>query len=77
MEYDFQMYSEGPMTTVFLLTPLTDAAKEWVVENVSQEGFQPDYPNRLYVERRFIDMLLDGIDGAGLTVDAIERALVG
>lgn len=72
-EHDFSMVGASG-DTVFKLVPLTDAAREWVEENVSREGFQPDWPT-IVVEHRYIDNLLGGIDEAGFTVDAVERAL--
>ena len=70
-QYDFVLSGGG---SIFLLKPVTDEAREWVEENVSREGFQPYWP-MVCVEWRYLDALLDGIDGMGLTVDAIERAL--
>ncbi len=64
---DFRIDGEGPMTTLFRVVPLTDAAKEWVEENVSEEGFQPSWPT-VHVEHRYLADLVDGIEGAGLTV---------
>ena len=55
------------MTSVFRLVPLTDEAKRWVNNNVSRERFQPDWPT-LYIEHRFLDDLIEGIEGEGLAV---------
>ena len=71
--YDFSLSDQG---TILVLTALSDEAKAWVAEHVSHEGYQPDLPNSVYLEWRYLDAILDGIDGDGLTVDAIERALV-
>lgn len=75
---DFRLDAhEGPMASVFRLVPLTIPAKVWVAANVGKDsGYQPDWPT-LYVEHRYIDPLLDGIDAAGLTVDVIERVVAG
>ncbi len=64
---DFRLYGEGPMTTVFRLTPLSDRAKEWVEEHVDQEGFQPSWPE-VFVEHGYIDAVLEGINLSGLTI---------
>ena len=73
---DFHM-DGGPigLASVLRIQPLTQEAKDWVEEHVSQDGFQPDWPT-LYVEHRYLDNLIGGIAIAGLTVDAIEHALV-
>ncbi len=64
---DFQLCGEGPMTTVFRLIPLNDAAKGWIEEHVDQEGLQPSWPE-LFVEHGYIDALLAGVTSAGFTV---------
>ena len=73
-QYDFSLNDQG---TILVLTALSDEAKAWVGENVSKEGYQPDLPNNVYLEWRYVDAILDGIDETGLTVDAVERALAG
>ena len=64
-QYDFSLNDQG---TILVLTALSDDAKAWVEENVSTEGYQPDVPNRVYIECRYVDAILDGIDGDGLKV---------
>ena len=64
---DFRVDGEGPMTSLFRIVPLTNAAEEWVDAHVSTAGFHPEWPT-LYVERRYLDDLIEGIEGAGLTV---------
>ncbi len=64
---DFRVDGEGAMTTLFRVVPLTSLAEEWVDEHVSTAGFQPDWPT-LHVEHRYLADLVDGIEGAGLTV---------
>ena len=68
---DFHM-DGGPigLASVLRIEPLTQEAKDWVEECVSQEGFQPDWPT-LYVEHRYLDYLIDGIAMSGLTIDAM------
>ena len=56
-----------------MLTAQSQEARNWLSDNIDSEGYQPDMPRCIYVERRYIDAILDGIDQAGLTVDAIER----
>ena len=55
------------MTTLFRVVALTDSAKEWVNDNVSEEGYQPQWPT-LFVEHRYLDDLIEGMQGTGLTV---------
>lgn len=64
---DFRVDGEGPMTTLFRVVPLTSLAEEWVDSHVSTAGFHPQWPT-LHVEHRYLDDLIDGIEGAGLTV---------
>lgn len=64
---DFRVDGEGPMTTLFRVVPLTEAAKEWVDDHVSTGGFHPEWPT-LHVEHRYLADLIAGIEGAGLTV---------
>ncbi len=65
---------------VVIETETTDET-EWILENVSAEGFNPDYPERINVEARYAGALLWGaqadgiklITGEGLAL-AVERA---
>ncbi len=67
---DFRLDGEGPLTSVFRLVPLTGDARGWIADNVSRtEGFQPDWPT-LYIEHRYLDDLIEGIEGEGMTVSA-------
>lgn len=47
--------------TLFIFSPLTGRAKQWIEENVSQEGYQPDFPTRLIVEHRYAFDLARGM----------------
>lgn len=53
--------------TLYRLQPLTERAKEWIEENVSKEGFQPEWPT-LYVEHRYIGDLVEAIRAEGMKV---------
>jgi hypothetical protein len=57
----------NPGDTVFLVEPLTQAASEWIVENV--EGETTWLAGNLAVEHRYIDALIDGMREAGLVVE--------
>jgi hypothetical protein len=61
---DFTLENHG---SIALLRPLTQAARQWVEHNVSQEGFQPFWPS-VVVEPRFAPDILHGISGEGLVV---------
>jgi len=61
---DFDIRDEG---SIILLRPLTEAARIWVDENISREGYQPMYPT-VVVEPRYIQPILDGLQAEGYTV---------
>ena len=68
MPDDVRVEGEGPMTTVFRVVAVTDAAKEWVNENVNnEEGFHPEWPN-MFVEHRYLDDLIAGMHESGLQI---------
>jgi hypothetical protein len=53
------------MTTIFLLIPLSKAAREWVSENIAIEPYQRLGAN-VGVEHRFIGDIVAGMQAAGL-----------
>lgn len=55
--------------TMYHVTPLTKAAKDWVSENVQLESWQW-LGSGFGVEGRFLDNLLEGMVDSGLTVSA-------
>jgi hypothetical protein len=61
---DFAVENHG---TIFLLRPLTTAARVWVDENIGQDnGFQPYFPAALVIEHRFIQSIVEGARRDGL-----------
>ncbi len=64
---DFSITDGG---SIVILTAENEAARAWVEDNVSDEGYQPAYPNTLYIERNYVDALAEGITEAGLTITA-------
>lgn len=62
--------------TVFMVAPVSDAAKEWVRENVRLESYQW-LGNAFGVEHRYVRDLLDGVRADGLTVSYSDKALYG
>jgi len=52
--------------SIFLVTPLTSDAKEWIEQNVSED--HQFFGNALVVEHRYIAGLVAGMRGDGLEV---------
>jgi hypothetical protein len=61
---DFVAENHG---SIFLLRPLTPAAKAWVEEHIGDNGYQPYYPT-VVVEHRFIADIVHGAQADGLVV---------
>lgn len=53
--------------TVYLFTPLTQVAKDWVEEHVQVAGYQQFGPG-FAVDHRYAGPLADGMEAAGLVV---------
>jgi hypothetical protein len=54
--------------SLFVFEALTETGRTWIAENVSTEGYNPDLPNRVYVEHRYAFDLARGMQQAGLRV---------
>lgn len=54
--------------SLYVFHILSESARAWVEENVSREGFQPNFSNAVYVEHRYARDLGAGMAGAGLAV---------
>lgn len=65
---DFRVSGGG---TIYLVEPVSDAAKEWVKENVPLESWQWLGP-AFAVEHRYITDLLAGIRGDGLAIEGVD-----
>jgi len=64
---DFRAENYG---SIFLLRPLTTAAREWVNEHIGQDnGYQPYWPT-VVIEPRYVEPILTGLRNDGLTVRA-------
>lgn len=63
---DFNVTGEGSWTTVYLLTPNTPAAREWVADNLPFE--RTTLGASIAVEHRYIAPIVEGIMNDGLTV---------
>jgi hypothetical protein len=55
--------------SVTMLTPLTDAAREWLEQNVSYENYQL-WGHGIAIEPRYAQDLHDRLVADGLVVDA-------
>lgn len=62
-DFDFEVQNEG---TILVLHPLNDAAREWIDEHLYTEQTQW-WGGGIVIEHRYVEDILDGIDGAGLT----------
>ena len=61
---DVEIHREG---SLFMVHHLTDAARDWVSENVSLEGWQW-MGTRFACDQRYVENLVDGMVGDGLVV---------
>lgn len=61
---DFTVQNHG---SIFLLTPHTDAAEEWIAEHLPEDRMSAG-PS-VVVEHRYIEDIVAGIQSDGLTVD--------
>jgi len=52
-------------STVYVLKPLTDAAKVWVEDNVNYESYQA-INGGVVVEWRYIESIIGGMEESGL-----------
>lgn len=64
MEKDAVVEGHG---TLYTVRPLTDAAKQWIDENVSSDGMW--FGNALCVEHRYVADIVAGMEDAGLIVE--------
>jgi hypothetical protein len=69
-DLDFDVMDEG---TIFILTPLTDAAQEWVDANLPSERIE--FFGGIVIEHRCIDAILEGAHNDGLKVPGFDRTV--
>lgn len=60
---DFSFCNHGSICT---LTPLTDAGREWVAENIGDDAMS--WGGGVVIEPRYCADILDGIEAAGLSL---------
>ena len=65
MAIDLKIYGGG---SVFVLIPVSMKGSAWITQNISSEGYQPDYPNRIIIEHRYINDIVSGARADGLEV---------
>jgi hypothetical protein len=58
---DFYVANHG---SIFLLTPVTQAAREWVAEHIPEDA--PALGHSIAIEHRFVGEVLAGITEDGL-----------
>ncbi len=63
---DFTVYTDGPFPTVYLLRPLSEAAKEWARDHLPLDAQM--LGDAIAVEHRYIGAIVEGIQKDGLTV---------
>ncbi len=56
-------------TVVLIETESTDET-EWVLAHVDSSGYQPDFPERIVVERRYAPELIAGMQADGIDLKA-------
>ena len=61
---DFSVLNQS---SIFLLTPNSESAKEWVDENIDSEAMW--WGNSVVVEHRYIKDIVDGLLNDGFTVE--------
>lgn len=64
MQIDFEVRDEG---TIWLLKPVTQAARDWIGAHIPDEALW--FGGAIAVEHRYIDAILCGIGGDGLTIE--------
>jgi len=65
---DFRVTYHGTITTI---TPLTDACREWVEENVDIEPWQR-FGNSFAVEPRYVEYLVPAMIEAGFVLESAD-----
>lgn len=65
---DFKLQGSG-QDTVFILYPISEAAKEWRLEHLPPEA--ASWAGGLVIEHRFIDDVLIALDAEGYTIEEV------
>ena len=67
---DFSLYDGG---SVFLLTPISDEAKDWAKEHLPEDT--RTFGRGFAVEHRYIKDIVDGMTSEGLTIRGYGQRL--
>src|SRR5437764_6123825 len=70
---DFRVTYHGTITTI---TPLSDACREWVEENVEIEPWQR-FGTSIAIESRYVEQLAEAMIGEGLVIEGDDVAEEG
>lgn len=54
--------------TLYVLHAATERAQLWIVERVSEDGYNPQYPEWLNVEHRYVRDIVNAMIADGLKV---------
>lgn len=63
---DFQLVGSGPWTSVYLLRPLNESARNWVDDNLGGADGWGDSPA---IEHRYLGDILEALADQGYTVE--------
>ena len=55
--------------TVFLLIACDSEERQWIEDNIQPGDYNPDYPQTVIVEHRYIGVIVNGITAAGFYVE--------
>src|SRR5438874_9978001 len=65
LQADFRITYHGTITTI---TPLSDACREWLEENVEIDTWQR-FGNSIAIEPRYVQQLAEAMIGDGLVIE--------
>lgn len=68
MRADFRILDHG---SIVLIEPLSGAGREWIDENIAEEGH---WAGCIAAERRYVQGIIDGIVSDGLAILGINDA---
>lgn len=63
-KHDFTIQNEG---TIYLLRPETRRAKDWIFEYIPEDAIR--WCGAIVIEHNYIDSIIDGIIGDGLSIN--------
>ena len=54
--------------SIVIIEPEDTTETDWILDHVSSEGFNPDYPERVHIERRYAVDILQGAEADGIAL---------